>query len=77
MASDLKTEDTESAISVQRKRLMFPLVQAYPRAETKWRRDDAALPGARVSHNHLEGKHVVEIRSVDISIIYQYLPIST
>jgi len=37
-------------------------VQAYPRAETKWRRDDAALPGARVSHNHHEGKHVVEIR---------------
>ena len=44
-------------------------MQAYPRAETKWRRDDAALPGARVSHNHLEGKHVVEIRCVDISTI--------
>ena len=54
---------------------MFPLLQAYPRAETKWRRDDAALPGARVSHNHHEGKHVVEIRWVDN--IYQYLPIST
>ena len=39
-------------------------MQAYPRAETKWRRDDAALPGSRVSHNHLEGKHVVEIRCV-------------
>ena len=46
---------------------MFPLLQAYPRAETKWRRDDSALPGARVSHNHHEGKHVVEIRWVDIS----------
>ena len=44
-------------------------MQAYPRAETKWRRDDAALPLARVSHNHLEGKHVVEIRWVDISTI--------
>ena len=53
---------------------MFPLVQAFPRAETKWRRDDAALPGARVSHNQHEGKHVVEIRWVDISTnIYQYL----
>ena len=46
---------------------MFPLLQAFPRAETKWRRDDAALPGARVSHNQHEGKHVVEIRWVDIS----------
>ena len=44
-------------------------MQAYPRAETKWRRDDAALPGDRVSHNHLEGKHVVEIRWLDISTI--------
>jgi len=37
-------------------------VQAYPRAETKWRRSDSEMPGARVSHTQEDGKHILHIK---------------
>ena len=36
-------------------------VQAFPRAETVWRRNDAQLPSARLVQSREGGKHVVTI----------------
>ena len=36
-------------------------VQAHPRAETVWRRNDAQLPSSRLVESREGGKHVVTI----------------